>query len=91
MYYKPLVELAKKEKIKLRFVRVVCKEKEILKRVKNKSRTAHGKLTCPIELKERIDDIGFDVPIPYVRSLKIDNTRLSAKGAARKIKKELGL
>ena len=85
-FFKPLVKLMKKEKINVSFIHLFCDEKEILGRVKEESRKEYNKLICPVELKKNIDKIGINLEIPYVKSIKIDSTNLSAKKVAKKIK-----
>ena len=91
MYFKPLISLAKKEKITLKFVNIFCSEKELLKRVCEDSRKSYGKLTCPKKLKKDIDNVGIQGTIPYVKSLEIDNTKLSSKKVAKSIVEKLKL
>lgn len=84
-FLKPLIELLKKDKVGVSFVHLFCEEEEILKRVKEGSRKKYNKLACPIELKRNIEKTGLKLEIPYVKSVEIDNTRLSAKETAKKI------
>ncbi len=76
---------------KVCFVHLSCKEEELFKRVKSPSRKKFGKFTSVLELKEGINKWNFDAVVPFRKTLQIDNTNLSAKKVAEKIKNYYGL
>ena len=87
----PLIEEAKKLKIKTYFVQLYCDKKELMKRVKSGSRKQFRKLRSVKGLKKNLEKFGHDVSIPHVKSLRIDNTSLHPKKAAKIIKEEYKL
>jgi len=73
------------------FVRLTCKESELKKRVKHASREDFDKIKTIKSLKRSLERWNFRIPIPFVKSLQIDNTNVSPKKAARIIKGEYKL
>tara|TARA_Y100000310_G_scaffold268817_1_gene281672 strand:+ start:1445 stop:1969 length:525 start_codon:yes stop_codon:yes gene_type:complete len=86
---KKIMEIFRKNKGKIYFVRLITSKQELEKRVKEDSRKKHGKLKDVKSLKMQFKTNDFFRKIPFEPHIEIDNTRLSAKQVASKIKKEL--
>ncbi|MBT4596869.1 MAG: AAA family ATPase [Candidatus Diapherotrites archaeon] len=71
---------------KVCFVQLVCDKQELFKRVKNPSRKKFEKTKSKKSLENCFKKWDLFTPIPFVKNLIIDNTNLSAKKVARKIK-----
>jgi len=88
-YTKPLndiVNLIKKNRGKVYFVQLICNEEELYKRVKHPNRKNYKKIYHVKVLKNDIKKYGYFDSVPYVPNIIIDNTRLSPKKVALKIK-----
>jgi chloramphenicol 3-O-phosphotransferase len=72
-------------------VYLYCDEKEMLKRLKNESRKAHGKLRTTKTMKELLKTKDSKTPINFQNGLVIDTTNISAKKSARMIKEHFNL
>lgn len=68
------------------FVRLYCSRKELYKRIRHPSRKKFSKLKSVKELKEVEKKHDMDGTIGFGRNLSIDNTCISPKACARKIK-----
>lgn len=68
------------------FVHLYADIDELEKRVTEDSRKSYGKLKSIEGLKKTLSKWDMFTPIPFVESLQIDNTNLSAKEVAAKIK-----
>ena len=88
---KKQLKFFKKHSVKIYFVRLKCDREKLFKRVKKHSRKKHGKLKDAKKLKETLKKYRLEEPIDFVKSLEIDNTKISPKKVAQKIKKELKL
>ena len=75
-----------KNKSKIHFVHLFCNEKELFKRVIDTSRKNFGKTLDVKKLKQSISKWDFYTTNPFKSTLQIDNTKLSAKKVAKKIK-----
>ncbi|MEA3399206.1 MAG: AAA family ATPase [Patescibacteria group bacterium] len=64
-----------------------CEKKEMLKRLKNKSRKTHGKLRTIKIMKELLKTEDYRTPIYFENELVINTTNTSAKESAKLIKK----
>ncbi len=73
------------------FVRLVCSKETLILRVCLSSRKKHKKITSSRRLEEVLKEKNLMEPILFVKSLEIDNTKLSAKEVAKKIKKHYRL
>lgn len=90
-YIKKLIQTVKKHDGKAEFVLLTCGTNELNKRVQDPSRKKFQKIKSPKKLKKLLQEFELSTPIPFVKSLQIDNSKLSAKKVAAKIKKELKL
>jgi len=91
-FVKKLIKISKKKKDnKIHFVQLNCDRRELEKRVMSSGRKKYGKLRSKKGLKECFGKWDMKSPIPFVDNVSIDNTDLSPKKSAEKIKKELGL
>jgi len=72
-------------------IRLICDEEELFKRVKNKSRRDHGKITTKKLLLECFKKYGLKNSLPFKNQLIINNTNISAKKVAKQIKKHYSL
>ena len=73
------------------FVQLFCEQEKLYSRVESYSRKKHNKLVDTKKLKKSLQKRDFSQSIHYVRSLKIDNTNISAKDIAKMIKKHYKL
>ena len=81
----------KKYKGELNLIHLTCNKEKLLKRIKGKSRKKFGKVKNKEKLKEIINNWNFETIFPNSNTLKIDNTNLSPKLVANKIKKHYNL
>lgn len=75
----------------IHFVQITSSREELQKRVTNDSRKQYKKISDIQILDDFLADGDLFTPIPFVESLKIDNTSTSAKDVAKKIKEHYGL
>ena len=68
------------------FVHIYCKKCELRNRVKKASRKNFGKIKSIKKLNKALKKWDFLTSIPFVKSLQIDNSNISAKQVAKKIK-----
>ena len=68
------------------YVQLYCENSKLFERVKEISRKKYGKINTKKQLNTALDERDFFTPVPFVNNLKIDNTNISAKEVARKIK-----
>lgn len=85
-FVKAAISKVKKYRGKVCFVQLSCDKKELFKRVKHRKRKKYGKLMNIVELKKSIKKWNLFSAIPFVKSLTIDNTKLSPEKAAKMIK-----
>lgn len=90
-FIKRLIRLSKHHRIKTRFVQLVSEKKELERRVKERSRNNFSKIKDKKTLRSVISRYDLFTPISFVRSLTIDNTKISAKGSAEIIKRKFRL
>ena len=83
---KKLIQKIKKAGGQVCFVQLICDKQELFKRVKNPSRKKFGKAKSVKVLEKCFKEWDLFTPIPFVNNLIIDNTNLSAKKVAKKIK-----
>ena len=76
---------------KLHFVQLYCKEEELYKRVKNKSRKKFNKFKDFSGLKIALEKWNMFSKIPFVKSLSINNTNMPPQKVAQIIKKHYKL
>lgn len=81
-----IINKLKKHEGKVLFVKLTCDEKELYRRVKEPSRNSFGKLTKANKLKAIKKEYDVDAIIPFGENLIIDNTQLSPKKAATRIR-----
>jgi tRNA uridine 5-carbamoylmethylation protein Kti12 len=84
---KKLMKTLKPYNTKFHFVNLITNKEILYKRVKEESRKAHKKIRTIKGLKSCLNKYELFKPIPFVESLTIDNTKLSAKKSAELIKK----
>lgn len=90
-FIKKVIRTINKYRGKVKFVQLSCNQDELRKRVKAPSRKKYQKLKSVSGLNKSLK--GWDIlkEIPYVKNLKIDNTKLSAKKVAKMIKEHYKL
>ncbi|RJQ29675.1 hypothetical protein C4571_00880 [Candidatus Parcubacteria bacterium] len=71
---------------KVYFVHLFSHPNELKKRVVRPSRKRFGKVKSKLKLHAALARWEFFKPIPFVRSLQIDNTRISPREVAQRIK-----
>ena len=86
-WIKELINRVKKQKAKVYFVHLYCSKNELYKRVKHFSRNDYDKVKTTKGLGYSLRRWDFFTPIPFVKSLSIDNTKITPKKVAQTIKK----
>lgn len=71
------------------FVQLTCSESVLLERIRNPERKGHNKLTDRRILKEMLAKNDLLKPIPFVESLILDTSSLSAEESAERIMQEI--
>ncbi len=90
-FVRDLIKSVEKYKGKILFVQLTCSKEELYKRVKEESRKSFEKIKSKKLLKSTMKKRDFFSKIPKVKTLSIDNTNLSAKKVAIKIKEHYNL
>ncbi|MBD3259466.1 AAA family ATPase [Candidatus Woesearchaeota archaeon] len=90
-FVKKLIKKLERYNGKILFVKLSCKEEKLYKRVTSKSRKPFGKIKTAKEMKTVLKRGNKFEAIPFKKSLVIDNTHLSPKKCAEKIKEYYGL
>ncbi len=90
-FIKKLVKIVEKNHGKVLSVLLTSEPNILYERVTNSSREKFGKLKDPKKLKKVLKKYELFSPIAFIENVKIDNTKISAKLAAKKIAKELEL
>ena len=90
-FVKKIISKVKKHGGEVHFVQLYCDNQKLHKRVKNPSRLKHKKIKHISKLKKTMARYDLLKPIPFVESLTIDNSNLSATKTAQKIKKHFKL
>ncbi len=85
-FIKNLIQIMEKNSGEIHFVRLRCDMSEMKRRLADESRRAYGKLRDVRILDEFISKNEVLGSIGFVESLSIDNTNISGKDAAEKIK-----
>ncbi len=85
-WVKKLINRIERNKGKICFVHLYSDKSELLKRVKSTSRKRYNKIKTKRKLHKNLKKHDFFTSIPFVNSLKIDNTKISPKSVAQKIK-----
>lgn len=80
-----------KEHSELLFVQLVPSHEALLERVQKRSRNKFGKTLSKEMLRQVLSTEDYYQAIPEVNSLSIDNTKISARDVAEKIKKYYNL
>jgi shikimate kinase len=86
-FVKNIINMIERYNGKILFVKLSCKEEKLYRRVTNKSRKPFGKVKTVKGIKEILKRGNKFEAIPFQKSLIIDNTNLSPKKCAEKIKK----
>jgi len=89
--FEEFIDELKKAKVEYKFVKVGCSKEELLKRVEKADRKNTKKLNSAKEYQRIMQESQLNEKIPFVKSLVIENTNISAKKVAQMIKKELKL
>jgi len=90
-WMKKLICRIEKQNSKIYFVHLYADKKTLHKRVKNLSRENFDKVKTIKGLNESIKKGDFFTPIPFVNSLRIDNTNIPANKVALEIRKHYNL
>lgn len=90
-FVRKVMQVIQKNRGKVLFVKLLCSDAELFKRVKHPSRKAFAKLNQVKVLKSIMKKHKLKETIPFGRQLIIDNTHLSAKKVAAQIKREYKL
>ncbi len=91
IFIRTIVKAVEKNNGTVRSVLLTCDVETLYKRVSEKSRKAYGKLKKSKKLKKVLADYELFSPISFVEGFKIDNTKLSAKKTAEKIRRKFHL
>lgn len=90
-FIKNLIDTVTKHGGEVNFVQVICDETELVKRVVESSRKKFGKLHDPEKLIHFLHEKDLNHKINHTQSMSIDNTKISAKKVAHKIKDHFNL
>ncbi len=90
-FIKQAIKRVIKQKGKVLFVQLVCDKRELEKRIRNPSRSKFTKLKTIKGLNHSLKKYNLLSQILYVKNLQINNTKLSPKKVAIKIKKHYKL
>ena len=90
-FLKRLINVLKKDCKKILFVKLYCDTKKLYERVTNKSRKDFDKVRSTKDLKNILEKEDKYGTLPFNKSLIIDNTNLSPKKCAKKIKEYYSL
>ncbi len=80
-----LAKKAKRARVKLYFVKLETSKGNLIRRVTGASRNKFAKLKDPKILRRIMRDFKLVKPVPFVESLVIDNSDISARSAAKDI------
>ena len=86
------MDLLKRKNVDMYFSRLYCDHNELLRRVEDPARKSSSvrKLSKASDLEEAMKRHGFEEKIPYVESLSIDTTTITARTTAEAIAKHYG-
>ena len=90
-FVKKVIKIIEKNKGKIYIVYLFCNEKELFKRVTNSSRKKFEKTLEVKKLKQSLSKWDFHTTFPSKPTLQINNTSLSARRVAQKIKEHYKL
>lgn len=85
--FKEFVGELKKAKIKFYFIKLRCSKEKLNKRVSSKNRKNTKKISSIKFLNRIMTKNNLDSEIPFVKSIVIDTTKLSAKKTSQEIKR----
>jgi len=89
--FNKIVNILEKSKRSVYFVQLCPKKEILIKRVGDKSRKQHGKLTSIKRLKEGFKMFDLYAQFNYKHHIQIDNSNITAKTVAKQIKKYFNL
>lgn len=90
-FAKRLKNAVEKNRGKVYFVRLICDQKEILRRVKKRSRKKFNKFKSPEQVTKFMKRFDVHASFNFRNQLEINNTNVSAKEVAKQIKKHYRL
>ena len=90
-FVKAIIKKVEKHNGEVSFIQLYCNETELIKRVKNISRKKFDKLKTIKDLKDTLKKWDCFTPIPFCKSLIIDNTKISPQKTAKIIKRRYNL
>jgi len=90
-FLKKVIKTVESNKGQIYLIHLLCEEKELLKRVKNKSRKKHLKTTSISKLKKSLKTWDFTTKYPHKKTIQIDTTKLSVKETTKKILSKIKL
>lgn len=88
---KKIISRIEKHGGEIHFVHLYADINELKKRVEGDSRKNYGKVKTIEGLENSLNKWNMFTPIPFVESLKIDNTNLTSKEVAKRIKSQYKL
>ncbi|MFH0928085.1 MAG: AAA family ATPase [bacterium] len=91
VFVRKIVSAVRANKGSARSVLLICNKDSLMKRAVEDSRKAYGKLKNPEKLKAVLVKHEFFSPVSFLRGFTIDNTKMSAKKTAQKIKAKFNL
>lgn len=89
--FQNISQIVEKNKGKIYFVQLCPKKEVLMKRVKEESRKKYGKPTSTRQLIDFLDKFESYATFPNKDNLKIDNSNISAKEVAKRIKEYFNL
>lgn len=84
-FIKKILEKVNKYGGEAKFVQIYCEKEVLLKRVKEESRKEFKKINSEEGLLKILEEWDSLSPIPFVKSIRIDNTNLSVEETFKKV------
>lgn len=78
-----MCRIAQSANSKIYFYQILCDHDELFNRARSKTRTKYKKVRSPKVLREILNKYDLYTPIPGVKNLTVDTTKLSAARAAK--------
>ncbi len=85
-FIRKVIRIVEKNKGEVNFVQLYCEHRELFKRLKEPSRKKFSKMKKTKTLREIIHKYELFSSVPFTKNLVIDNTEISARQSALKIK-----
>ena len=84
-FIKKMCRIVKSADSKIYFYQILCDQEELFNRARSKTRAKYKKIRSPKVLRQILNNVDLYTPIPGVKNLPVDTTKLSAARAAKLI------